>query len=127
MSVGESAGPFVEEVTPGRAEAFAAAVGAPRGEVPSTYLTRLRHGEFELFQRLGIPLERVLHGEQEYEFDRPLRAGDRLSYSTRITSWVRKRGDLSILVFETSYEDGSLPGARVALARTTIVVRGQRP
>ncbi len=127
MSVGQTAGPFVEEVTPERTAAFASGVGLAAGEVPPTYLTRLRHGELELFQRLGISLERVLHGEQEYVFDRSLRAGDRLSYLTRVSSWVRKRRDMAILVLETTYEDCARPGTRVALARTTIVVRGEQP
>lgn len=123
--VGETSSPHFDDATAERLAAFSAAIGAPAREVaPPTFLTVGRKGEFELLQRLGVPLQRVLHGEQEYEYLRPIRAGDRVEYVTRLANVLEKRGTSSFmqfLIFETAF---TVRGETVARARTNIIHRG---
>jgi hypothetical protein len=112
------------EVTRDRAEAFARSIGAdPALGVPPTFLTA---AEFTVIPsivtdpELGLDFTRVVHGDQEYLFGRPLAIGDRLTIRSRIAS-IREKGGNSFLTIETELVDGR--GARVALARATMVER----
>lgn len=123
---GREAGPYEETATREAIGKFARAVGVEPGETaPPTFVTRLRRGEFDLLTEMGIPLHKVLHGEQEYEYRAQIRAGDHLSYRTRLAEVFEKKGKtpLTFLVFETKIQAG---GAEAAIARTTIVLRGAR-
>jgi hypothetical protein len=141
--IGLTSATYREAIAPALAAGFARAIGAPddlaQAGVPPTFVTRCRRGEFELMNRLDLPLERVLHGEQEYAFAGELRVGETLVYRTRYASHAEKRG-MQFLVFETEIfvgageaGDDAIGGgaagadttgapARVT-ARTTLVVR----
>jgi hypothetical protein len=125
--IGEKAGPYSEEVTPARVEAFAKAVGAPLdGSVPPTYPTRFRKGEFELSETLGLPLSRVLHAEQAYEYVSPIEIGDTVTFETTLARAVEKSGSsgsMTFVVLETRVR-AAATGKECAVGCTTIVVRG---
>jgi hypothetical protein len=114
---------FVIEET--AVERFARAVGDPIGDVPPTFLTvpEIAAGLAPAIadEELGLDLSRLLHGEQEYEWHRPLRMGERLEATSRIAS-IRGRGDLEIVTIATDLVDAS--GERVASARSVMIVRG---
>ena len=76
--------------------------------------------------RGGIELDwrKLLHGEQEFDFARPLYAGDRLTVVGRIAGAdvkQTKSGIMDVMVVETVATDGA--GARVYTGRSTILVR----
>jgi acyl dehydratase len=71
--------------------------------------------------RLGIDLSRVLHGEQEYRWSRPVVAGETLTASATVES-VRDRGGTRFLVLATEVRDET--GELVASGRSTLIVRG---
>lgn len=123
--IGETVGPYHDDVQAEHVEKFRKAVGAHATDaVPPTFLTICRKGEFDLLQRLGIPLARVLHGEQEYVYHRPLEVGSRLTYETKLIQALEKKGSASILqivTFETDVRDSV---GTVATSRTTIIYRG---
>jgi hypothetical protein len=125
-----SSGPFEETITAERVSKFCHAVGASRtDEVPPTFLTLFRRAEFELFDKLGIPLQQVLHTEQSYELREPMRAGDRLVYTTRLARALEKRGgaaSLKFLTFETAFaaERGE-SRHELGTATTQVVIRGE--
>jgi acyl dehydratase len=91
--------------------------------VPPTILTA---AEFSVFPTivsdpdLALDFSRVIHGEQEYEWRRPLRVGETLVARARIAS-IRQRGALGFLTIETEIADAD--GTRVALARATMIER----
>jgi hypothetical protein len=128
-AIGESSRRFDDTIEASRIAAFRQAVGAGAGDAaPPTFLTIFRRGEFDLFQKMELPLSAVLHGEQEYEYGEPIRAGDRVSHVAKLASAVEKKGKtgtLTFLVFETevSIERGAAPAVRAGLSRTTVVVR----
>ena len=70
---------------------------------------------------LGLDYTRVVHGEQEYASERPLRAGDRLTAKPRIAD-IYARGPNEFLVVETAYVDDT--GATVCTGRSTLISRG---
>ena len=65
-----------------------------------------------------------MHGEQEYDFARPVYAGDRLTLVARIAAADVKQtkgGVMDVMILETTAHDGD--GNRVFTARATILVR----
>jgi acyl dehydratase len=119
------------EVTPESIAEFADAIGDPnpayRGKgaiAPPTYLTKLNfiYGPSVLGDpELGLNYALVVHGEQEYEFRRPVRAGDVLVAKPRISK-IFAKGRNEFMVTEAAIETEE--GEKVAVARSTIVSRG---
>ena len=103
-------------------EAAARAAGHPRIPAPPTFAIALRAND----PRGGIDIDwrKLLHGEQEFVFTRPLYAGDRLTIVGRIAEASVKQtrsGVMDVMVLETVATDGD--GARVFTARSTVLVR----
>jgi acyl dehydratase len=105
---------------------FAAAIGEDPGEVPPTFVTapEIRAGLAQVVAdpELGLDFARVVHGGQEYEWRRPLRIGETLEVRSRIED-VRIKGGHGFLTLRTEMRDGT--GALVALARSTLIERGE--
>lgn len=72
---------------------------------------------------LGFQPEYVLHGEQSYEYERPVRVGDVLSGTTTLTDCYQRDGEragtMTFAVFETVYTDQN--GERVLTERATSI------
>jgi hypothetical protein len=126
----ESMWEFVVE--PEKVRAFALAVRDPYAAAnlpppPPTfpvcatveYVTRL------IVEQLKLDRRRVVHGEQEYEYRRPLRAGDRLACRARIArDFVKPRsqgGHLRLIVTETEMRE-AVSGNLVLVERSTAIV-----
>jgi hypothetical protein len=74
---------------------------------------------------LGLDYSRVLHGEQEFVYERPVMAGDRLVCTGRIDK-ITTRGRYEMMTVEVRIEAEAPDGAGaelVCVARSTIVVR----
>lgn len=96
-------------------------------EVPPTYYTTFRLGEFELFQKFEISLSSILHAEQEYTYERPLHAGDRVQYITRLEHVLEKKTPHAAMHFlslvtevRLERESHTLP---CGTSKTTIVIK----
>jgi acyl dehydratase len=74
-----------------------------------------------LDQELGLNYALVVHGEQEYDWRRPVRVGDVLSAVPRIAD-IYSRGPNEFLVIESEILDAS--GETVVVARSTLLSRG---
>jgi acyl dehydratase len=95
---------------------------------PVTFLQTVNHwddGRGRL--RLPFDLKRVLHGEQEYEFLKPIHAGDVLTAVSRIVDIYEKPGkrggSMNFAVTETEYKNER--GELVARARHITIETGQ--
>jgi acyl dehydratase len=129
--VGRASAPLVVEVERGQIRRFAEAVGddnpiyfedGARVPAPPTFAITLRPND----PRAGIEIDwkKLLHGEQEIEYARPIHAGDRLTLCSRIAdAGVKqtKSGIMDVMVLETVATDES--GARVYATRSTLLVR----
>jgi acyl dehydratase len=73
---------------------------------------------------LGLDYSRVVHGEQEFLYHRPIHAGDRLLASGKVAAAEAKgRHELLILETEVTTEGGEA----VCTVRATLLSRGTAP
>jgi hydroxyacyl-ACP dehydratase HTD2-like protein with hotdog domain len=73
--------------------------------------------------RGGLDMRRVLHGEQEFEYVRPLRAGDVLTATSHVKDRYEKEGKrggtMIFIISETVFRDSG--GEIVAYSRGTTI------
>jgi N-terminal half of MaoC dehydratase len=50
-------------------------------------------------QEVGLDVAHLVHGEQRFGFDRPVRPGDRIRTTGRLTA-INTRGDMELVTFE---------------------------
>jgi hypothetical protein len=121
---GKAYPPVAFEVEEPRVRAFAAAVGYAGGEVPPTFATAPEHAaglaNVIADAELGLDLSKVLHGEQEYEWIRPMRLGESLTAETVIES-IRGRGAMRFVTLRTLLRDEA--GETIVVGRSTLIVR----
>jgi N-terminal half of MaoC dehydratase len=109
-------------VDPQRMAAFREIFEESEG-VPVTFVTV---AEFTVMPQivadpeLGLDLSRVLHGNQEYEFRRPLKEGETLEVRCRLGS-IRVLGGNAFLVVVTELVEPG--GDVVCTARSTLIER----
>lgn len=92
-----------------------------RGDVaPPTFPTTFRM----TIPGLTYDLARVLHGAQEYRYERPLRAGDRVRCRVRVADVYRRQGRLGEMTFLILAMEGTDESGRpVFTATTTAILR----
>lgn len=104
------------------------AYSAPDAVAPPTFpqsmaLWRARSPRRAQRGREGLDMRRVLHGEQEFEYVRPLRAGDVLTATTHVKDRYEKEGKrggtMLFIVSETTFRDEK--GEIVAYSRGTTI------
>src|SRR2546421_6877939 len=91
---------------------------------PPTFVTAMQirtSGQVVLDQDLGLDYSRVVHGEQEYEYRRPVKVGETLTATPRIAGMYSK-GPNEYLVIEAEIRDAG--GQTVVIARSTLLSRG---
>jgi hypothetical protein len=105
---------------------FAQAVGDDGSFVPPTIVTapEIVAGLDHLVadEDLGLDFSRLVHGDQEYEWLRPIQVGDVLVVESTIES-IRFKGGHEFLTLRTEMRDAA--GGMVVVARTGLIVRGE--
>ncbi len=122
---------FARAITDPNAVFFDAQTARDRGHdrIPAP-MTFTRVGTFPRYAvgdergfDLGFRPEHVLHGEQSYEYVRPVRVGDVLEGTTTLADCYQRDGErggtMTFAVFETTYTDQD--GDRVLTERTTSI------
>jgi acyl dehydratase len=105
--------------------AAAQALGHPDVVAPPTFLISATTagdtgGSFILDPELGLNYAMVVHGEERFEFHRPVYAGDVLESVTTIAD-IRDAGRNELMTLVTEVTSG---GERVATVTNTVVSRG---
>lgn len=106
-----------------RVARFREALGYEGDDVPPTFATV---AEFTVFPaivsdpELGLDFTRVVHAEQEYEWRRPLRAGETLTIRTWIAS-IRQKAGNGFLTIQSELVGAE--GDVAVLARATLIER----
>jgi acyl dehydratase len=119
-------------VTAEHVAAFAAALGDASPEytttAPPTYpiafMTQAMAGGMDTFLELGLNFMTLVHGEQEFEYVRPIRAGETLTLTGRVSDVYEKTGGsgtLDFVVLETEARDAG--GKPVFFSRNTLISR----
>ena len=116
--------PTTFEVSPENVAGFRAIFGQSEG-VPPTFATVAEFAAFPPLiddPELGLDFSRVLHGSQEYEYERPLREGETLTVNMRIDSIKMKGGNGFLsMVIDLVGDDG----LTACTARSTLIERLQ--
>jgi acyl dehydratase len=109
--------PIYVEDEAARQAGYPAVVAPPTFPFVLTVNERFRHS-------LDLGTRSLLHGEQQFDYARPLVAGDRITVRSRVAD-VQERaggsGPMDILVLEDEGRDAQ--GALVFRARATLVLR----
>jgi acyl dehydratase len=99
------------------------------GVMPSpTFLMTLAHwDDGEGRPHVNMDLRRVLHGEQEFEYLKPVYAGDVLTAVTKVTDVYEKTGGrggtMTFVVMDTEFSNQK--GEKVAISRGVTIETGQ--
>jgi len=102
----------------------ARAAGYPDQVAPPTFVTVIQimtSGQVVVDPDLGLDYSRVVHGEQSYEYERPLVVGEVIRATPRIASIVTKKSN-KFLTTEAEFFDAK--GELVLTARSTLISRG---
>ena len=96
--------------------------------IPPTFLQAAAFWQNEESSpRLDFDLRRILHGEQEFEFFKPIFVGDLLTGVARLADIIEKEGGrggkMTMMIMETEYTNQR--GDKVATARSTLIETGQ--
>ena len=103
---------------------FAAAVGTPYdgGSVPATFPIVLAFDAMNQFlEAEQVELFRIVHGEQRFHYERPIRPGDVLTATLSVAS-LRQIGGNDIIGTRSDIRDAD--GAEVCTGTATLVHRG---
>ena len=112
------------EVTEAHVRAFAASVGGEYagGPAPATYPIVLAFDAMNAFlETEQIALHRIVHGEQRFTYERPVRPGDVLSARLTVSSLRQIAGND---IIGTTSEVTDAEGALVCSTSATLVHRG---
>jgi len=89
---------------------------------PIAFMTQAMAGGMNTFLELGLNFMTLVHGEQEFEYLRPLRLGETLTLTGRVGDIYEKvgsSGTLDFVVLETEAKDAA--GKPVFYSRNTII------
>lgn len=120
-----AADPF--EVTEERVRAFAGALGLPDdaasgGPIPPTFPIVLAFDAMQAFlEAERLDLHRIVHGEQRFAYERPLRVGDELTAALVVRS-LRQIGGADIIGTASEIRDAD--GELVCTGIATLVHGG---
>jgi acyl dehydratase len=117
VAVGEDDPRFLEEGA-ARAEGFPEQLAFPTF---ATVVGILVSAQVVTDQELGLDYTRVVHGEQEYEWKRPIVVGDVLKAVPRIAD-IYSKGPNEFIVIEAEITDAN--GEVVCVSRGTLLSRG---
>jgi acyl dehydratase len=117
LAVGEGDPRFLEDGA-ARAEGFPEQLAFPTFP---TVVGILVSAQVVTDQELGLDYTRVVHGEQEYEWKRPIVVGDVLKAVPRVGD-IYSKGPNEFLVIEADITDAD--GETVCISRGTLLSRG---
>lgn len=137
--VGRTSRPGVNEVEAGAIRRFAEAIGDDNplhhdaaharkagyaGLVaPPTFPVTFKAGS-DVREGLDMPIRGILHGEQAFEYERPIVAGDRITVVQKIEEIYERDGGSGPMDFVVIGEEGTdATGQAVYRARRVVIVR----
>jgi acyl dehydratase len=101
---------------------FGAIVAPPT--YPIAFMIQAMSGGAGAFAELGLNFMTLVHGEQEFEYVRPIRAGETLTLTGRISDIYEKSGSSGVMDFVVLETEATDPeGRRVFFSRNTLISR----
>lgn len=141
--IGRVGKPVTMQIEAGKIREFAKAIKDPnllyrdeniaKAEIggimpPPTFLMALAHwDDGEGQPRVQLDTRRILHGEQEFEYFKPIYVGDTLTAITKVANIFEKKGGrggtMTFVVMDTDFTNQN--GEKVAVAHFTVIETGQ--
>ncbi len=141
--IGRVGKPVVMKIEAGKIREFAKSIKDPnplyrdeavaKAEIggimpPPTFLMTLAHWDDGDGQpRVPLDTRRILHGEQEFEYFKPIYVGDTLTAVTKVANIFEKTGGrggtMKFVVMDTDFTNQK--GEKVAVAHFTVIETGQ--
>ncbi|MGK3207629.1 MaoC family dehydratase N-terminal domain-containing protein [Amycolatopsis sp. MEPSY49] len=103
----------------------AKAAGHPDVIAPPTFITIVNLAAINAIvtdPELGLDYSRMVHGDQQFTYSRPVRVGDRLLLTTHIDKIMARAGN-DFINLRAEIVDGE--GEHIATTRAQLVVRGE--
>nr|WP_228501677.1 MaoC family dehydratase N-terminal domain-containing protein [Nocardioides agariphilus] len=101
---------------------MSAAVGSPADQIPATFPIVMAFEAMNAFlAEVGVELQRIVHGEQRFTYERPLVVGDELTATLSVAS-LRQIGGNDIIGTRSEIRDAG--GDLVCTTTATLVHRG---
>jgi acyl dehydratase len=82
--------------------------------------------DFDLFEKLGLDLATIMHAEQEFIYERPVKVGERYVIVGKVHDIYEKQGrsgKLTFVTFEATAKEEKTQ-APVFIARMTLLAKG---
>ena len=137
--VGKWSTPVENWIEKGAVRKFAEAIGDPNPRyVDEAYANGTRRGrliapptfsrtfDYGVIEGLQIPVEGLIHGEQQFHFERPIYVGESLLCSYRLASVNSRSGSLGQMTFLLFEEKGATPAGDVVFTSKSTVIMTQR-
>jgi acyl dehydratase len=108
---------YIDEAAAKRSP-FGAIVAPPTFPVPFQAISM----DMSLFADLDLNIASLVHGEQEFEYFKVLKAGDKITIRAKVADMYEKEGKSGILdfvIFEAAGYDEK--GEKVYICRTTLI------
>ncbi len=110
------------QVTAEKVRELSAAVGSPADQIPATFPIVMAFEAMNAFlAEVGVELQRIVHGEQRFTYERPLVVGDELTATLSVAS-LRQIGGNDIIGTRSEIRDAG--GDLVCTTTATLVHRG---
>ncbi|SEF31254.1 Acyl dehydratase [Amycolatopsis pretoriensis] len=103
----------------------ARAAGHPDVIAPPTFITIVNLAAINAIvsdPELGLDYSRMVHGDQQFSYSRPVRVGDQLLLTTHIDKIMARAGN-DFINLRAEIVDGE--GEHIATTRAQLVVRGE--
>jgi hypothetical protein len=99
---------FAFAVEAGKVREFARAIGTSHDEVPLTFTVIAGHyrDARAAVDKLGLDIKRVVVGEVEWSYERPVVLGDVL-HGRRVVGGVRESRGMTFVTLETEFRNGA--------------------
>ncbi len=134
--IGKWSTPVENWIERGAVRKFAEAIGDPNPlYVDETYAKKSRHGrliapptfartlDYGVIDGLVIPTEGLIHGEQQFHFERPLYVGETIWCSYRLGESYSRSGSLGKMIFLIFEEKGvTSQGEILFTSRSTVIM-----
>ena len=134
--IGKWSTPVENWIEKGAVRKFAEAIGDTNPlYVDETYAKNARHGrlvapptfmrtlDYGVVEGLNVPSEGLIHGEQQFHYERPLFVGETVWCSYRLAETYSRSGSLGKMTFLIFEEKGVTPqGETVFTSKSTVIM-----
>ncbi|MHB1651714.1 MAG: FAS1-like dehydratase domain-containing protein [Desulfitobacteriaceae bacterium] len=122
--IGQESEPVTLRIEAETVRLFTQAIGIPfEGQVPPTFVITFRGG---IIPGLDLPEKGLIHAGQKFTYYKPIKIGDVLTYTRRVTDIFERQGKLGKMTFVVQEMEGrNTAGDLVFSTLSTLIARDE--